>query len=102
MSGLGALGHLGVQIAKAQVRSFAPASHVELMCQGLKVAGIDARPEPIEMVRGFKLAPDLILDATKTTAEEAVKEIVKLRPDDYDGWDGADGPLSPTWHRGIS
>jgi hypothetical protein len=57
------------------------------------VVGVDARPEPIEMTRKFKLAPDLLLDATKTNAEDAVKEIVKLRPKDYDGWDGADGAL---------
>jgi hypothetical protein len=58
------------------------------------VVGIDARPEPIEMTRGFKLAPDLLLDASKTPAEDAVKEIVKLREEGYNGWDGADGEFA--------
>lgn len=56
--------------------------------------GVDARAEPIEMTRQFELKPDLLLDARHTSAEEAVKEILKLRPDDYDGWDGADGKCS--------
>lgn len=59
--------------------------------QGLKVVGVDARPEPIEMTRAFKLAPDLLLDATETSAEEAVELIKQLRSKDYVGWDGADG-----------
>ncbi|WVF65585.1 hypothetical protein IAT40_000315 [Kwoniella sp. CBS 6097] len=75
ISGLGALGSLGVQMGKAL---------------GYKVVGIDARPEPIELVKSFKLAPDLIIDASKTSAEDAVKQIVKLRPEGYKGWDGAD------------
>ncbi|WVQ93247.1 hypothetical protein IAU59_000313 [Kwoniella sp. CBS 9459] len=75
ISGLGALGSLGVQMGKAL---------------GYKVVGIDARPEPIELVKSFKLAPDLVIDASKTSAEDAMKEIVKLRPEGYKGWDGAD------------
>ena len=43
------------------------------------------------MTRTFKLAPDLLLDATETTAEEAVQLIKQLRPKHYVGWDGADG-----------
>ncbi len=43
------------------------------------------------MTKSLKLAPDLCIDATKTTAAEAVKEIVRLRPKDYVGWDGVDG-----------
>ena len=43
------------------------------------------------MTRGLSLAPHLTFDATQTTAEDAVKEIVKLRPEGYVGWDGVDG-----------
>lgn len=62
--------------------------------QGLKVVGIDARKEPIELAKQLKeeLRPDLILDASQTSAEDAMKEIKKLRPSDYFGWDGCDGP----------
>ncbi|OCF35536.1 hypothetical protein I316_02588 [Kwoniella heveanensis BCC8398] len=75
ISGLGALGSLGVQMGKAL---------------GYKVIGIDARPEPIELVKSFKLAPDLVIDASKTSAKDTIKEIVKLRAEGYKGWDGAD------------
>ena len=80
-------------MAKAMVREYACISLINL--QGLKVVGIDARPEPIKLAMGMKLAPDLCFDATKTTAEDAVKEIVKLRPDGYEGWDGVDGGAAP-------
>ena len=59
--------------------------------QELKVVGIDARLEPIEMTKGFKLAPDLVLDAGKISAKEAVKLIAGLREEEYEGWDGVDG-----------
>ncbi|WRT69024.1 uncharacterized protein IL334_006006 [Kwoniella shivajii] len=75
ISGLGALGSLGVQMAKAM---------------GLKVVGIDARPEPLALAKSLKLAPDLIIDASGTSPEEAMEDIVKLRPEGYKGWDGAD------------
>ncbi|ORX39094.1 chaperonin 10-like protein [Kockovaella imperatae] len=78
ISGLGALGHLGVQMAKAM---------------GLTVVGIDARPEPIAMTEGLRLAPDLCIDATSLKAEEAVEEIHKLRPKGYEGWKGADATI---------
>ncbi|WWC91252.1 uncharacterized protein L201_006195 [Kwoniella dendrophila CBS 6074] len=47
ISGLGAVGSLGVQMAK------------EI---GLKVVAIDVRPEPIELVNSFELKPDLIIN----------------------------------------
>jgi len=78
MSGLGALGHLGVQMAKAM---------------GLKVVGIDARPEPVELAEKLKLSPDLTIDASKTSVQDALREIKKLRPDDYFGWDGVDAMI---------
>ncbi|WWC73112.1 uncharacterized protein I206_107077 [Kwoniella pini CBS 10737] len=78
ISGLGALGTLGVQMAKAM---------------GLKVVGIDARSQPIELVKSFKLKPDLIIDGSKIKEEEAMKEIIKLRPEGYEGWDGVDATI---------
>ncbi|GFZ47409.1 hypothetical protein JCM24511_05152 [Saitozyma sp. JCM 24511] len=78
ISGLGALGHLGIQIAKAM---------------GITVVGIDARPEPIEMTRNLKLTADLLVDASKISAEEAVEQIEKLKPKDYVGWRGADAVI---------
>ncbi|RSH84641.1 uncharacterized protein EHS24_006165 [Apiotrichum porosum] len=62
ISGLGALGHIGVQMAKAM---------------GLFVVGIDARPGPLELCAGLALAPDVLIDASKTSAEEAVALIDK-------------------------
>ncbi|WWC64044.1 uncharacterized protein I303_106650 [Kwoniella dejecticola CBS 10117] len=78
ISGLGALGTLGVQMAKAQ---------------GLKVVGIDTRPGPLELVRSFKLKPDVIIDGGKSSSEDAMKEIIKLRPEGYEGWDGVDATI---------
>lgn len=62
--------------------------------QGITVVGIDARPEPIEMTRNLKLTADLLVDASKISAEEAVEQIEKLKPKDYVGWRGADGEHS--------
>ncbi|WWD21149.1 hypothetical protein CI109_105630 [Kwoniella shandongensis] len=81
ISGLGALGYLGVQFAKAL---------------GLKVVGVDARPEPIDSAKKLELAPNLIVDVSKTGAEEAKKEIGRLREDGYVGWDGADATILTT------
>jgi hypothetical protein len=55
------------------------------------VVGIDARDQPIDLVKNSKFPPDVTIDASKTTIEEAQKEIAKLRPDDYVGWPGVDG-----------
>lgn len=43
--------------------------------QGYFVVGIDARPGPLELCRGFRLAPDVLIDASKTSAEDAQREI---------------------------
>ncbi|KAK9899837.1 alcohol dehydrogenase [Cystobasidium minutum MCA 4210] len=64
-SGLGALGHLGVQFA---------------ICMGYKVVGIDARPEPIDLAKSLKYPPDLVLDATKIKAEDALPKVKELDP----------------------
>ncbi|WVQ63959.1 uncharacterized protein L199_002116 [Kwoniella botswanensis] len=88
ISGLGALGSLGVQMAKAM---------------GLKVVGVDARPEPLDLARSFALSSDLVVDGGKTSPEEAVREIIKLRPEGYEGWDGVDATIltadPPSSHR---
>jgi hypothetical protein len=62
-----------------------------LILKGYKVVGIDARQQPIDLVKGSNVPPDLVLDASKTSVEEAQKEIAKLRPADYVGWPGVDG-----------
>ncbi|WVQ75520.1 hypothetical protein IAR50_005145 [Cryptococcus sp. DSM 104548] len=80
ISGLGGLGYLGVQIAKAL---------------GLKVVAIDARPEPLSLVRGLQsqLRPDIIVDASSTKAEDIVQAIRTLRSDGYAGWEGVDASV---------
>ncbi|WVQ81257.1 hypothetical protein IAT38_003379 [Cryptococcus sp. DSM 104549] len=80
ISGVGALGYLGVQMAKAL---------------GLKVVAIDARPRPLDLSRSLPphLAPDLVINAKETSAEDAVKQIVQLRPEGYVGWDGIDATI---------
>ncbi|KAF8519018.1 chaperonin 10-like protein [Hysterangium stoloniferum] len=57
--GIGALGHLGVQLAK---------------CMGLRVVAVDVRQAPLDLVRGLKHAPDFTIDATKGV-EYALQEI---------------------------
>ncbi|KAL8277943.1 hypothetical protein RQP46_009575 [Phenoliferia psychrophenolica] len=63
--GLGALGHLAVQYAKAA---------------GYIVVGVDARSEPIEMTKALKLAPDVCINAATTSVEEALVQISALDP----------------------
>ncbi|KAL8277614.1 hypothetical protein RQP46_010046 [Phenoliferia psychrophenolica] len=63
--GLGALGHLGVQMAKAM---------------GYIVVGVDARPEPIELAKSLVLAPDLCINAATTSVEDALTAIAALDP----------------------
>lgn len=46
--GIGALGHLGVQFAKAM---------------GMRVVAIDARDAPLEMIKTLKYSPDVVLDS---------------------------------------
>jgi hypothetical protein len=73
------------------LRSLSPRRRSAHSAQGITVVGIDARPEPIEMTRNLKLTADLLVDASKISAEEAVEQIEKLKPKDYVGWRGADG-----------
>ncbi|GFZ49271.1 hypothetical protein JCM24511_07390 [Saitozyma sp. JCM 24511] len=80
ISGLGALGHLGVQFAKAM---------------GLKVVGVDARPYPIELARDLRFAPDLLINASETSPAEARKAILDMRGPEYlpfaEPFNGVDG-----------
>jgi len=57
--GIGALGHLGVQLAK---------------CMGLRVVAVDVRQAPLDLVRSLKHAPDFTIDGTKGV-EYALREI---------------------------
>lgn len=43
------------------------------------------------MTKKLDLAPHLTVDASQMKSEEVIKEIKKLRPEGYAGWDGADG-----------
>ncbi|RXK37884.1 hypothetical protein M231_04883 [Tremella mesenterica] len=75
ISGLGALGHLGTQMAKAM---------------GYTTIGIDARPGPISLANEMKHKPDLTIDASKVNVEKAKEMINDLRPKGYFGWEGVD------------
>ena len=55
------------------------------------MVGIDARQGPIDAASAVHYRPDLIIDATKTTPEEVVKEIDALREPGWDYGSGADG-----------
>nr|ODN90557.1 alcohol dehydrogenase [Cryptococcus depauperatus CBS 7841] len=80
ISGVGALGYLGVQMSKAM---------------GLRVVAIDVRPEPLELVRSLppKLRPDLIIDASQSKTQDEIEKIKTLRPKGYTGWDGVDASI---------
>lgn len=59
VSGLGALGHFGVAVAKVL---------------GLRLVGIDVKADALELARGLKFAPDLVIDAKKPSSD-AVRAI---------------------------
>lgn len=61
--------------------------------QGLKVVAIDTRTEALELVRSLDNdhRPDLVIDASKSKADDALNAIHGLRPSGYRGWDGVDG-----------
>lgn len=61
--------------------------------QGLKVVAIDTRTEAVELVRSLDNdhRPDLIIDASKSKAKDALNAINGLRPSGYHGWGGVDG-----------
>jgi len=70
--GLGALGHIGIQLAKTM---------------GYKVVGVDARDEPIKLANSLKYKPDLCINTTKGV-DEAWKQIEELTKDEaYPGLD---------------
>jgi D-arabinose 1-dehydrogenase-like Zn-dependent alcohol dehydrogenase len=89
-SGIGALGILALQIAKAMVRSLIHSFALSDL-QGLKVVGVDVRDKPLQLADSLKLKPDLLLNASEVSAEEGAKMVEKLRPDGWDHGPGCDG-----------
>lgn len=63
--GLGALGHIGVQLATVM---------------GYTVVGIDAREAPLELAKGLKYPPALVVNST-SPAEDALRGISALAPE---------------------
>lgn len=77
--GLGGLGHLGVQFAKAK---------------GYKVVAVDTREAPVELIKTLpeRLSPDLFLNPTLDDRETALKKIAETFP----GATGIDAALVAT------
>lgn len=81
--GLGALGHLGIQVRAYVLKLLMHLSQFYpqfARSMGYVVVGVDARDEPIELARGLKLAPHLCLDA-RDGVESAKNRIAALNPD---------------------
>ncbi|KAL7425213.1 Chk1 protein kinase [Cryptotrichosporon argae] len=77
--GLGALGSLGTQMAKAM---------------GLVVVAVDVRPDPIALVDSIDLKPDITVDATRVAAEQLNERVrAELRPHGYVGFTGVDAVI---------
>ncbi|KZV81724.1 GroES-like protein [Exidia glandulosa HHB12029] len=72
--GLGALGHIGVQLARIM---------------GYTVVGVDSRTAPLELAKGLKLSPALLIDSTQSPeqAQDAIKRLVPGKP--FPGLDAA-------------
>ena len=89
ISGTGALGHIGVQMAQAMVGDIASTD-----AKGLFTVAIDARPGPLDMCRTFKHAPDVVINAAETSAQETRRLLRNARSEadlDNDRPDGVDG-----------
>ncbi|UJR08517.1 hypothetical protein I4U23_012781 [Adineta vaga] len=76
--GLGALGHLGVQIAK---------------CMGLIVVAIDNRQEPLELAQNLKYVPDLTINSNQTDAITALHQIKTLDSTQKHPYPGVDASV---------
>ena len=78
--GLGALGHLGIQFAKAL---------------GYEVVGCDARNEPLEIVSSadFPLPADMTLNSKTTSATDAVAQITQKLGKSKNGYEGVDAVI---------
>lgn len=64
--GVGGLGHLGVQMAKAL---------------GVRVAALDSRDEPLQLVQNFgPLAPDVVVNTSRHGAAEAARQVHACKP----------------------
>ncbi|WVQ93234.1 hypothetical protein IAU59_000299 [Kwoniella sp. CBS 9459] len=83
ISGLGGLGYLGLQIAKAK---------------GLKVIGVDIDPSRLQALKQLpaRLKPDLLVKADEMTPEEVLPLINALREKGYDGCKGVDAAIIAT------
>ncbi|KAL5358972.1 chaperonin 10-like protein [Aspergillus floccosus] len=69
--GIGGLGHIGTQIAKAM---------------GYKMAAVDVKQSSLDLVNSYRLKPDLCLLATQP-AEEAMQQVSQAIPGPYPGLD---------------
>ncbi|KIJ55713.1 hypothetical protein M422DRAFT_73449 [Sphaerobolus stellatus SS14] len=58
--GVGALGHIGVQLAK---------------CLGFRVVAVDNRQTPLDLAMSLKYAPDFAINSSTTSVESALKMI---------------------------
>lgn len=68
----------------------------QLTHKGLFTVAIDARSGPLDMCREFKHAPDLVINAAETSAEETKEMIREARSKSglsNDRPDGVDGKL---------
>ena len=80
--GLGSLGHIAIQLAKCMVRASLPfyRDTFRLLPQDLKVAGVDARKEPIDLAKSLQFAPDLCINV-KDGDEAARKQVDEMTKD---------------------
>lgn len=80
ISGIGALGHIGVQMARAMVSPFAFSGQGKLLNhrQGLVVVAIDARSGPLQLCRSFKHTPDIYVDV-----RDKDEQVVRVEMQDH-------------------
>ncbi|KAF9878254.1 hypothetical protein CkaCkLH20_04292 [Colletotrichum karsti] len=69
--GIGGLGHIGTQVAKAM---------------GYKVAAVDVKQDALDLVQSYDLKPDVCVLAT-TPADEAMRKVSEVIRGDYPGLD---------------
>lgn len=87
--GLGGLGHIGTQVAKAMVRRPPPRQPVSLLTlnlQGYTVIAVDVKQSSLDLVDSYEHKPDVSILATQPV-EEAVKKITCVVQGEYPGVD---------------
>ena len=122
ISGLGALGGLGMEMAKCMVRLIAAerangqgsfggkvpiardtmkfSSVLQMRgadMQGLKVVGLDARDGPVEAAKSSRYPGDILVNPTKVPVEEVVKQVQAAREPGFDYGEGVDGESRPVF-----